>query len=270
MKIYLDDRRRKKEITKNAGLYDFGDKNRNEFVFFVPAEKIDFLYLLFLQWSGEKNENDPQKSPDEPAGQNFYSKTSAEEFGFVVIDDPNQRHLLKNEKEHEENLQTELNLNFRWEIVSIFEIKHRLSLSEITEASFLPLPDGTDKSTILNELMIRRIVSFLPARAQGYPWVLIYSSEVHGFSLGTMYRNMVRWKDEMSPTLLVIKVIAFKMLKKVNFLQYLLKMLNKLNFCFILIRKYTYAYYSAEVFQYRCARCFSSIAIEQVVFWICA
>lgn len=39
----------------------------------------------------------------------------------------------------------------------------------------------------------------------GYPWALVYSSETHGFSLRTLYRNMQQWNEEISPTLLVIK-----------------------------------------------------------------
>lgn len=35
------------------------------------------------------------------------------------------------------------------------------------------------------------MVDVLPARASGYPWINIYSSEKHGFSLHTFYRFVV-------------------------------------------------------------------------------
>lgn len=42
----------------------------------------------------------------------------------------------------------------------------------------------------------------LPARVQGYPWRLAYSTEKHGTSLKTLYRNLA---DVDSPVLLAIK-----------------------------------------------------------------
>lgn len=45
----------------------------------------------------------------------------------------------------------------------------------------------------------------LPPRAEGYPWVQIYNSEKHGFSLATLYRKMSEWKEEMSPILLILR-----------------------------------------------------------------
>lgn len=42
----------------------------------------------------------------------------------------------------------------------------------------------------------------LPARVQGYPWRLAYSTVKHGTSLKTLYRSLV---DVDSPVLLVIK-----------------------------------------------------------------
>ncbi|MGH0155589.1 UNVERIFIED_CONTAM: hypothetical protein FKN15_064109 [Acipenser sinensis] len=46
------------------------------------------------------------------------------------------------------------------------------------------------------------LAQYLPARTQGYPWRLAYSTAVHGSSLKTLYRNMA---DLDSPVLLAIK-----------------------------------------------------------------
>lgn len=47
-----------------------------------------------------------------------------------------------------------------------------------------------------------KLVNHLPARTQGYPWRLVYSTAVHGTSLRTLYRNMACIDR---PVLLVIK-----------------------------------------------------------------
>lgn len=49
---------------------------------------------------------------------------------------------------------------------------------------------------------LRQLASHMPARTQGYPWQLVYSTAVHGSSLKTLYRKMARLD---SPVLLVIK-----------------------------------------------------------------
>ncbi|CAI4231567.1 unnamed protein product [Auanema sp. JU1783] len=94
-------------------------------------------------------------------------------------------------------------LNREWELVTVSELCRRLSLDG--KDLELPIPEGSDKSQILDELMIRQIVETLPPRAMGYPWVNIYSSEKHGFSLATLYRKMVEFDEDLSPVLLIIR-----------------------------------------------------------------
>ncbi|KRX81344.1 Oxidation resistance protein 1, partial [Trichinella sp. T6] len=96
-------------------------------------------------------------------------------------------------------------LNRQWEIVTVDEAKRRLSLSNLSSLAEQPLPSGCQESRLLKVPLIRRLMEFLPARAQGYPWVLVYSSELHGFALSTLYRHMAMFKDCMSPSLLVIR-----------------------------------------------------------------
>lgn len=62
-------------------------------------------------------------------------------------------------------------LNREWEIVTVEEVKRRLSLQDLVDVSKFPLPSGSAESTILNEEMIRQLVTIMPARAEGYPWV---------------------------------------------------------------------------------------------------
>ncbi|CAD6199693.1 unnamed protein product [Caenorhabditis auriculariae] len=93
-------------------------------------------------------------------------------------------------------------LNREWELVTVSEMCRRLSLDQEIE---MPIPDGAATSQILDELMIRQIMDILPPRAEGYPWVNIYNSEKHGFSLTTMYRKMAEFDEDLSPVLLIIR-----------------------------------------------------------------
>lgn len=79
------------------------------------------------------------------------------------------------------------------------------SLRLVLDLGELPLPEGALQSQILNEAMLRQLMAALPARAEGYPWCQVYSSERDGFSLATLYRKMTEWGEEMSPILLVIR-----------------------------------------------------------------
>uniref|UniRef100_A0A8R1DYN1 Oxidation resistance protein 1 n=2 Tax=Caenorhabditis japonica TaxID=281687 RepID=A0A8R1DYN1_CAEJA len=93
-------------------------------------------------------------------------------------------------------------LNREWELVTVSEMCRRLSLDQELE---MPIPDGANTSQILDELMIRQVMDILPPRAEGYPWVNIYNSEKHGFSLATMYRKMAEFDEDLSPVLLIIR-----------------------------------------------------------------
>ncbi|CAB3398510.1 unnamed protein product [Caenorhabditis bovis] len=93
-------------------------------------------------------------------------------------------------------------LNREWELVTVSEMCRRLSLDQEPE---MPIPDGAETSQILDEIMIRQVMDILPPRAEGYPWVQIYSSEKHGFSLATLYRKMAKFDEDLSPVLLIIR-----------------------------------------------------------------
>lgn len=68
----------------------------------------------------------------------------------------------------------------------------------------------------------------MPARTQGYPWQLVYSTAMHGSSLKTLYRNMAGLD---SPVLLVIKdmhkkvCILLTLSKSCQYRKYVVKLL---------------------------------------------
>ena len=51
-------------------------------------------------------------------------------------------------------------------------------------------------------LCFDQLNQYMPARTIRYPWTLIYSTEQHGFSLKTLYRDM---QGVDSPVMLVVK-----------------------------------------------------------------
>uniref|UniRef100_A0A8C7DIN3 Nuclear receptor coactivator 7a n=1 Tax=Oncorhynchus kisutch TaxID=8019 RepID=A0A8C7DIN3_ONCKI len=64
------------------------------------------------------------------------------------------------------------------------------------------LPVLRNHSQLLNDHHIESLANHMPARTQGYPWNLVYSTAIHGTSLKTLYRQMAHID---SPVLLVIK-----------------------------------------------------------------
>uniref|UniRef100_A0A3Q2WZT9 Nuclear receptor coactivator 7b n=1 Tax=Haplochromis burtoni TaxID=8153 RepID=A0A3Q2WZT9_HAPBU len=91
----------------------------------------------------------------------------------------------------------------RTAIITLDEAKRRQSFGSIDgDFSMDALPMLIDTSDLLQDTHIEKLACRLPARVQGYPWRLAYSTEKHGTSLKTLYRNLA---DVDSPVLLVIK-----------------------------------------------------------------
>uniref|UniRef100_A0A1A7Z6D4 Nuclear receptor coactivator 7 n=1 Tax=Iconisemion striatum TaxID=60296 RepID=A0A1A7Z6D4_9TELE len=147
-----------------------------EYWFAVPQERVRDLYSFFVQWS-----------PD------VYGK-EAREQGFVVVE--------KDELDMIDNFFSDPS-SCSWEIITIDEAKRRQSFGSCDrDSSVDALPFLIDSSDLLQDTHIEKLACRLPARVQGYPWRLAYSTEKHGTSLKTLYRNLA---DVDSPVLLLIK-----------------------------------------------------------------
>lgn len=146
-----------------------------EYWFAVPQERVDHLYSFFVQWS------------------DVYGK-EAREQGFVVVE--------KDELDMIDNFFGDP-ASCSWEIITINEAKRRQSFGSCdAELSVDVLPLLIDTSDLLEDTHIEKLACRLPARVQGYPWRLAYSTVKHGTSIKTLYRSLV---DVDSPVLLVIK-----------------------------------------------------------------
>ncbi|XP_012722819.2 nuclear receptor coactivator 7 isoform X1 [Fundulus heteroclitus] len=153
-----------------------GRETQPEYWFAVPQERVHNLYSFFVQWS-----------PD------VYGK-EAREQGFVVVE--------KDELELIDNFFSEP-ASCSWEIITIDEAKRRQSFGSCDRDSSLDaLPMLIEASDLLQDTHIEKLACRLPARVQGYLWRLAYSTEKHGSSLKTLYRNLA---DVDSPVLLVLK-----------------------------------------------------------------
>ncbi|XP_017278834.1 nuclear receptor coactivator 7 isoform X2 [Kryptolebias marmoratus] len=153
-----------------------GLETQPEYWFAVPLERVHDLYSFFVQWS-----------PD------VYGK-EAREQGFVVVE--------KDELDMIDNFFSDP-ASCSWEIITIDEAKRRQSFGSCDrDAAVDALPLLVDSSDLLQDTNIEKLACRLPARVQGYPWRLAYSTEKHGTSLKTLYRNLA---DVDSPVLLVIK-----------------------------------------------------------------
>ncbi|KAM4681471.1 nuclear receptor coactivator 7 isoform 6-T13 [Amazona ochrocephala] len=89
------------------------------------------------------------------------------------------------------------------EIITVEEAKRRKSIcSNYEEEDDDTLPALKHHSALLENMHIEQLARSLPARVQGYPWRLVYSTLEHGTSLKTLYRKS---SSLDSPVLLVIK-----------------------------------------------------------------
>ncbi|XP_032195513.1 nuclear receptor coactivator 7 isoform X1 [Mustela erminea] len=169
---------RKSFATQSAAMVQQYGKRRKqpEYWFAVPRERVDHLYTFFVQWS-----------PD------VYGK-DAKEQGFVVVE--------KEELNMIDNFFSEPTTK-SWEIITVEEAKRRKSTCgyyEDDEEAALPVLQP--HSALLENMHIEQLARRLPARVQGYPWRLAYSTLEHGTSLKTLYRKSASLD---SPVLLVIK-----------------------------------------------------------------
>lgn len=169
---------RKSFATHTAAMVQQYGKRRKqpEYWFAVPRERVDHLYTFFVQWS-----------PD------VYGK-DAKEQGFVVVE--------KEELNMIDNFFSEPTTK-SWEIITVEEAKRRKSTcSYYEDEDEAALPILQPHSALLENMHIEQLARRLPARVQGYPWRLAYSTLEHGTSLKTLYRKSASLD---SPVLLVIK-----------------------------------------------------------------
>ncbi|KAM9310545.1 nuclear receptor coactivator 7-like isoform 1-T1 [Pholidichthys leucotaenia] len=162
--------------------------------------EVDHLYTTFVQWS-----------PD------IYHKNHKKQWpSHYMIRDKNQNEILVVDKDiavFNQLLSKPVDhAASNRPIITVKDSKRRLSVCS-SESSELEehedhlegdnvLPVLTTHSELLNDHHLQKLAAQMPARTQGYPWQLVYSTAIHGSSLKTLYRNMASLD---SPVLLLVK-----------------------------------------------------------------
>jgi len=78
-------------------------------------------------------------------------------------------------------------------------LRRNLSILEVCR---LPLPEMSRHSDLLTDNQIRILCEHLLTIADGRPWLMVYGTEQHGFSLSSLYRNTSKLE---SATLLLVR-----------------------------------------------------------------
>ncbi|KAK3515811.1 hypothetical protein QTP70_033849 [Hemibagrus guttatus] len=144
--------------------------------------EVDHLYTFFVQWSPDIYTEHCRKH-----GFLLVNKKKLAEIDSL-LSDPDPEH---------------------WNFVTVRKGKRSPSVcssqcvstseDEDTEDT---LPVLTQDSYILREHHIEKLAPHLPARLQCSPWQLVYSTEIHGTSLKTLYRKTA---EIQQPVLLLIQ-----------------------------------------------------------------
>ncbi|XP_055335948.1 oxidation resistance protein 1-like [Paramacrobiotus metropolitanus] len=156
-------------------------KLKPEYWFAIERDKAEKFYGFLVHWKPEAYGTEMM----DPA-----------ELGFMLFDEPD-------EEMHEHFAKDLRGMAKEWEVIAFDEARRRAFFLDREES--IPLPEMRGgKSDILTDSMCQSLVPHLPARAQGYPWHLVYSTSAHGFSLKSLYRRM---QDIDAPSLFLIQDI---------------------------------------------------------------
>jgi len=169
-------------------------KNRKkpEYWFSIPRDNVDQLYAFFVQWSPNIYGNEVEI---DPKARGFVVVQESDDDGDLDISDDHFDEKRKNKcKDWELLSSSESHFSQSppetpYEILNVDEVRRRLSVAEVEN---LPLPELSDNSAIMDDFIVRKLSFHLPPRAEAHPWTLFFSTEKHGFSLKTLYRNMYK------------------------------------------------------------------------------
>ncbi|KAI9556880.1 hypothetical protein GHT06_016672 [Daphnia sinensis] len=193
-------------------------KMKPEYWFSIPRDKADSLCRFFLLWSpdvyGEPGDaecvakrgfelitEDLEWEEPSPVRRQKPGKKSK---GLSGGKTRSGEHDVTEDEDDPHGVASDL-AKESWEIVSLNEeVRRALYGSERLSALDLDsyLPDLIGPTEVLTDEYRKQLAKHLPARVEGYPWTLVFSTSQNGFSLNSLYRKMIGID---SPILLVIE-----------------------------------------------------------------
>lgn len=174
----------------------YGKKRaRSEYWFSIPHSRVEDLYNFLQQWIpqlyGEVDDIDPDEAgfipiddslPDEEEEEVvIVENTTADDE--VVVEGPKEapKSFLKLV---EETFGFKSMTQADWEVLSLGE------MDSIDYSMELPVPELEDKSDIIDTEHVTALYQLVPPRAYSHSWKRIFSTNVDGFNLRTLYRLM--------------------------------------------------------------------------------
>jgi len=176
-----------KNISNSGPIASFARQRKQpEYWFSIPKDRAPHLYTFFLQWTPEIYDN----------------RDMERQQAFVLLGDDDK------DSRFTSPMRAATPLAKDWEIVNTDEIERKRCLWSFSESDYNPMPEIVGCSKIFDDEAAKKINVRLPARAVGYPWTLVFSTEENGFSLKSLYRKMASMPD--GPMLVFIKDTADK------------------------------------------------------------
>jgi len=181
------------------------NKLRSEFWFQIydnRYQNTDKIFAFFLEWKSDNHYALNKEEGQKKANARRFQVVKPHENLTDLIDQSLKADLHRNYSSTNRLLNKFETFTKDWEMVNLQELELKLKTEKEIEKEYKTLPTLMNESLILKEEHLRKLNVNLIARAIGYNWILSFSTEEHGFSLGTMYRKLA---DVETPCLVVVK-----------------------------------------------------------------
>ncbi|CAF0703097.1 unnamed protein product [Brachionus calyciflorus] len=198
------------KVNKNKDFFDCPMnrkmKNRltSEFWFQIIDTSTDKICAFFLEWKSDNTYSLTDKKVPKSRFQLVKQDEKLADLIYenILLKNSSQSNLKKNFSTTNRLINKGIDSFVKdWEVVNLKELEMKIKQEIEIEKEYKTLPTLTQQSIILKDEHLRKLNANLIPRAVGYDWILSFSTELHGFSLGTMYRQL---SEVEGPCLIVV------------------------------------------------------------------